>query len=54
MKKSELKTKTAKVKSDTKTALETVLNNLNHGQRKKVLKVPEVRELCERYGVVVE
>ena len=51
MKKSELKTKTEKIKNETKEALETILNNLNQGQRKKVLKIEEVKKLCERYGI---
>jgi peptidyl-tRNA hydrolase len=51
MKKQELKEKTAQVKTETKTALETILDNLNQGQRKKVLKVEAVKELCERYGI---
>lgn len=51
MKKQELKTKTEAVINETKTALETILNNLNQGQRKKVLKEQAVKELCERYGI---
>ena len=51
MKKSELKTKTEKIKNETKEALETILDNLNQGQRKKVLKIEEVKILCERYGI---
>lgn len=51
MKKTELKEKTTAVKTETKEALETILNNLNQGQRKKVVKVPEVQKLLERYGV---
>ena len=51
MKRVVLKEKTETVKNETKTALETILNNLNQGQRKKVIAVPEVKELLERYGV---
>lgn len=54
MKKKDLKEKTAAVKSETKTALETILENLNQGQRKKIVKVPEVKALLERYGVDTE
>lgn len=39
------------IKSNTKVALQTVFDNLNRGQQKKVLNVYEVRELFERYGV---
>ena len=54
MKKTELKNKTKAVKDDVKEALETILDNLNQGQRKKVLKVEKVRILCDRYGVGTE
>ena len=33
-----------RTKSETKTALQTLYDALNHGQRKKVLKNPEVKE----------
>ena len=51
MKRDTLKTKTEAVKSDTKAAIEVILDNLNQGQRKKVAKVPEVKALLERYGI---
>lgn len=51
MKRTELKTKTATVKTETKDALETILDNLNQGQRKKVIAVPVVKALLERYGI---
>ena len=51
MKKAKLKEKTEAVKSETKYALETILDNLNQGQRKKIEKVPEVKVLLERYGI---
>lgn len=41
------------VKSETKEALETVLSELNQGQRKKIEKIEEVRALLNRYGVEV-
>ena len=34
-----------------KTALQTMYNALNQGQRKKILKNEKVKILCERYGV---
>ena len=40
-----------RTKSETKTALQTLYDALNQGQRKKVLKNPEVKELFDRYGV---
>ena len=51
MKKTKLDAAIAETKSETKTALLLILDNLNHGQRKKILAVPEVKTLCERYGI---
>ena len=39
------------VAAETKTALQTVFDELNKGQQKKLLKSPEVRALFERYAV---
>lgn len=39
------------VAAETKTALQTVYDNLNQGQQKKLLKSPEVRALFERYAI---
>lgn len=39
------------VYDETKTALETVLAELNHGQRQKLMNNEKVRELLDRYGV---
>lgn len=39
------------VAAETKTALQTVFDNLNQGQQKKLLKSPEVRALFDRYAV---
>lgn len=39
------------VAAETKTALQTVFDELNQGQQKKLLKSPEVRALFERYAV---
>ena len=36
-----------------KTALQTMYNALNQGQRKKILKDEKVKTLFERYGVEV-
>lgn len=39
------------VAAETKAALQTVFDNLNQGQQKKLLRSPEVRALFERYTV---
>lgn len=39
------------VAAETKIALQTVFDNLNQGQQKKLLKSPEVRALFERYAI---
>lgn len=38
-------------KKETKEALQTVYNELNNGQQKKLLKIEAVQELFDRYGV---
>ena len=43
-----------KTKNDTKTALQTLYDALNQGQRKKVVKNAEVKALFDRYGVEYE
>lgn len=39
------------VHSDTAAALAVILENLNSGQRQKIIKNQEVAALLERYGV---
>lgn len=39
---------------ETKTALQTVYDALNQGQKKQIVKVPEVKALLDRYGVEYE
>ena len=39
------------VAAETKIALQTVFDELNQGQQKKLLKSPEVRALFERYAI---
>ena len=51
MKKTELKQKTAAVKTETKDALQTMYDNMNQGQQKKIVKVEAVKILFDRYGV---
>ena len=38
-------------KLETHDALQTVVDELNKGQRKKIVKNPEVKALLDRYGV---
>jgi hypothetical protein len=40
-------------KDETKNALQTVYDELNNGQQKKLLKSEAVKELFDRYGVEV-
>ena len=39
------------VYDETKTALQTVYDSLNHGQKKQIVKVEEVKVLFDRYEV---
>ena len=41
------------VKNETKSALQLILDNLNQGQRKKLIKNTKVKKLFEFYGVEV-
>ena len=54
MTKRELKTKTDKAVEETRAALQTVYDALNHGQQKQIVKDEAVRELFDRYGVAYE
>ena len=49
----ELTEKVDAVKAETKDAIETILAELNKGQRQKILRNEKVKALCERYGVEV-
>ena len=53
MLKRELQDKTETVVSETRAALQTVYDALNHGQQQKLLKNEAVAALLERYGVEV-
>jgi hypothetical protein len=46
--------KVTAVKTETKTALQTMYDALNQGQQKKILKNEEVKALFDRYGVIYE
>lgn len=49
----ELRNATERLKTETRDALQTVYNALNHGQQQKLLKNEAVAVLFERYGVEV-
>lgn len=53
MTKQELAALVAAYKTQTREAIETILAELNHGQRKKILKSEAVQTLCERYDVEI-
>ena len=48
---SELRDRVIAYNAEIKEALQTVLDALNRGQRKKLLKNPAVKETMERYGI---
>lgn len=47
----ELSIAVEKCKAETKSALDLIFSNLNHGQTQKLLKNQEIKELVDRYGV---
>ena len=47
----ELSIAVEKCKMETKSALDLIFSNLNHGQTNKLLKNQEIKELVDRYGV---
>lgn len=51
MKKSELNAAVEACKAETKSALQTVYDALNSGQKKKIVKDEAVKALFDRYGV---
>lgn len=42
-----------KCKMETKSALDLIFLNLNHGQTNKLLKNQEIKELVDRYNVQI-
>lgn len=54
MTKAELKAAVEAFKAETKAAMETMYNELNHGQRKKIVKDEKVKALFDRFGVEYE
>lgn len=54
MKKAELISAVQSVKTETRTALQTMYDALNHGQQKQIVKDEAVKTLFDRYGVDYE
>lgn len=52
MNRTELYAKTDAVVNETRAALQTVYDALNHGQQKQLVKDEAVKVLFDRYGVV--
>lgn len=48
---SELRERVVSYNKEVKAALQAVYNDLNQGQRKKLLRNPAIRAMFERYGV---
>lgn len=48
-----LKERVISYNKEVKAALQEVYNDLNHGQRKKLLRNPAIRSMFERYGVEI-
>lgn len=53
MKKTELKNAVELAKEETRTALQTVYDALNPGQKKQIVKDENVKKLFDLYGVEV-
>lgn len=51
---SELRERVIAYNTEVKTALQAVYNDLNQGQRKKLLRNSAIRAMFERYGVEIE
>ena len=51
---SDLRERIISYNKEVKAALQAVYNDLNHGQRKKLLRNPVIRAMFERYGVEIE
>lgn len=54
MKKRILEERVEALTTETKDALQLLWDNVNKGQKKKLYKMPEIKDLLDRYGVVVE
>ena len=51
---SELRDRVIAYNTEVKAALQAVYNDLNHGQRKKLLRNPSIHAMLERYSVEIE
>ena len=51
---SELRERVIAYNTEVKAALQAVYNDLNQGQRKKLLRNPVIRAMVERYGVEID
>ena len=51
---SELRERVIAYNAEVKASLQAVYNDLNKGQRKKLLRNPAIRAMFERYGVAIE
>lgn len=51
---SELRKRVIAYNKEVKAALQAVYNDLNQGQRKKLLRNPSIRAMFERYGVATD
>ena len=51
---SELRERVIAHNTEVKAALQAVYNDLNQGQRKKLLRNPVIRAMFERYGVEID
>ncbi len=51
---SELRERVIAYNTEVRAALQAVYNDLNRGQRKKLLRNPAIRAMFERYGVEIE
>ena len=51
---SELRERVVAYNTEVKAALQAVYNDLNQGQRKKLLRNPAIHAMFERYGVAID
>lgn len=54
MKKTELNSAVVSAKAETRNALQTIYDALNHGQQKKIVKDEKVKALFDLYDVAYE
>ena len=54
MKKAELTAAVEAARAETKKALQTVYDSLNHGQQKQIVKDETVKKLFDLYGVTYD